>query len=178
MQRSMTINCLRPCWRKLLVSIALFAGVFLSGCSTTAKARLAKFEQGVETVIADIKTIDAAAANVAPVIAAVAEVVAPGSTAAADIKQASVILTKTKGAVQSFHIAFPEVKSDSTAQAVVSSLQATSDVSAQIAPQLTQIAEAAAPGSTAAVDLKKATTKITTVNGIIQTLSVTVPAGN
>lgn len=173
----------------VLLLIASFGLLFQSGCgSSTASSTstatstapkvsvLQKIENGIEVAISDIKTIDKGAATVLPAVTAVAEVLAPGSTTAIDLTKASTVVTKSAGAVQSFTLTFPPPVTSTGTAAVLQTVQAASNVAAQIAPQATTIIEAAVPGSTAGLDMMKASTKITTANGIIQNLVITPPA--
>ncbi len=149
--------------------------VLFAGCGSAKPGQgttiWQKIESGIKTVVSDVQTIDRYGAKIAPAVTAIAETLVPGSAVAVDLSRASTILTKSEGAIQSFTLTYPPQPSG-TLQVV----EATSDIAAQMAPQITAIAEAAAPGSSADAILSKASVKIGTINGILQHLIVTVPA--
>ena len=161
-------------WMLGVIAVCMVSILALHGCSDKTNAKIAKAEAIVQTIVTDIKKVDAVAAKALPTVAAVAEVMSPGSIGATDLSKASAIVTKSNGAIQSFTLTFPQPTNATGAAAVESTVKATSNMAAQIAPQATAIVEAFAPGSTAGVDMTNATHKITTANGLIQSLSIVV----
>ena len=141
--------------------------VALSGCTQ-------KQEETAATIFNDLKVASADVSAALPTVLAAAEIIAPNSTKTAVLASVTGKITKANNVLQSVTLTFPPATT--TTANVLSTVQVTSSVLAQLAPAAAQIAESTAPGSTAGVDLTKGTAVLNLVNGALQSVSIAAPA--
>ena len=159
--------------RYVLALLALLFLVVFPGCK---KLTVAQAEADAKMALQDLQIASDVITKAMPTVTAVAEIVAPKSTTTANLAMATGKITMANGILQGITLNFPPAAAaTSTTGTVITTLQAGSSLLAQLTPAAKAIAEATAPGSTAAVDLTKATAVITTVNGAITSAVLTLP---